>query len=136
VDGEYVGPAANFGMARKCAVAVGEHEVILREPRNQEYKTPVKIEADRTATVSQSLQELALARPPFGRLKVKGFEKYAAVYVNEAYMGHEDEFNGPNQGLLMTPGVYNVKVTSQTGSTLMEEKVTIQQDKVSTLKAK
>jgi hypothetical protein len=136
VDGKYVGPSANFGMARKYAVAVGEHEVILREPRYQEYKTTVKIEVGKTATVSQSLQELALARPPFGTLKVKGFEKYAALYVNEAYMGHEDEFNGPSQGLLMTPGVYSVKVTSQTGSTLLEEKVTIQQHKVSTLKAK
>ena len=69
-------------------------------------------------------------------MKVEGFEKYAAVYVNDAYMGHEDEFNGPNQGLLLNPGEYNVKVTSQAGSTLLEEKVTVQQDKVSTLKAK
>ena len=136
VDGKYVGPAANFGMARKYAVAVGEHEVILREPRYQEYKTTVKIEASKTATISQSLPALALARPPFGRLKLKGFEKYAAVYVNEAYMGHEDEFNGPNQGLLLNPGDYNVKVTSQAGSTLLEQKVTIQQDKVEVLRAK
>ena len=62
VDGKYVGPAANFGMARKYAVAVGEHEVILREPRYQEYKTTVKIEAGRTATVSQSLQARASSK--------------------------------------------------------------------------
>jgi hypothetical protein len=136
VDGKYLGPAANFGMAQTYSVAVGEHEVVLREPRYQEYKTTVKIEAGRTATVSQSLQPRALATPPFGRMKVEGFEKYAAVYVNEAYMGHEDEFNGPNQGLLLNPGDYNVKVTSQAGSTLLERKVTIQQDKVSTVKAK
>ncbi len=136
VDGKYVGPAANFGMAQKYAVAVGEHEVVLREPRYQEYKTTVKIEAGKTASVSQSLQPRTPASPPFGKLKVEGFEKYAAVYVNEAYMGHEDEFNGPNQGLLLNPGDYNVKVTSQAGSTLLEQKVTIQQDQVHTLRAK
>ncbi len=136
VDGKYLGPAANFRMARKYAVAVGEHELVLREPRYQEYKTAVKIEAGRTTTVSQSLQPRTLAKPPFGRMKVEGFEKYAAVYVNEAYMGHEDEFNGPNQGLLLNPGDYNVKVTSQAGSTLLEQKVTIQQDKVLVLRAK
>jgi len=136
VDGKYLGPAANFGMARKYAVAAGDHEVVLREPRYEEYKTTVKIEAGKTASVSQSLQARPLAKPPFGRMKVEGFEKYAAVYVNEAFMGHEDEFNGPNQGLLLNPGDYNVKVTSQAGSTLLEQKVTIQQDKVSTLKAK
>ena len=136
MDGKYLGPAANFGMARKYAVAVGEHEVVLREPRYQEYKTTVKIEAGKTATVSQSLQARPLAKPPFGTLKVSGFEKYAAVYVNEAYMGHADEFDGFRERLLLNPGDYNVKITSQAGSTLLEQKVTIQQDKLSTLKAK
>jgi hypothetical protein len=136
VDGKYLGPAANFGIARKYAVAAGEHEVVLREPRYQEYKTSVKVEAGKTATVSQSLQARELAKPPFGRLKTHGFEKYSAVYVNDAYMGHTDEFNGPNQGLLLNPGDYNVKVTSQAGSTLLEQKVTIQQDKVSALSPK
>ena len=69
-------------------------------------------------------------------MKVKGFEKYAAVFVNEAYMGHADEFDGPNERLLLNPGDYNVKVTSQAGTTLLEQKVTIQQDKVLVLRAK
>ena len=136
VDGKYVGPAANFGMARKYTVAVGEHEVILREPRYQEYKTTVKIEAGKTAAVSQSMQPRPAASPPFGKLRAAGFEKFAAIYVNDAYMGHTDEFNGPNQGLLLNPGEYNVKVASQAGSTLLEEKVTIQQNQVHTLRAK
>ena len=66
VDGKYLGPAANFRMARKYAVAVGEHELVLREPRYQEYKTTVKIEAGRTTTVSQSLQPRTPAPPPSG----------------------------------------------------------------------
>ena len=136
VDGKYLGPAANFRMARKYAVAVGEHELVLREPRCQEYSTTVKIESGKTTTVSQSLQPLALAKPPFGRLKVAGFEKYASVFVNGAYMGHADEFNGPNQGLLLNPGDYNVNVSSQAGSTLLEQKVALRQDQVLTLRAK
>ncbi|RPI12273.1 MAG: PEGA domain-containing protein [Acidobacteriales bacterium] len=136
VDGKYLGPAANFARARKYPVAAGEHELILREPRYQEYKTTVKIEPGKTTTVSQSLQPLALAQPPFGRLKMAGFEKYASVFVNGGYMGHADEFNGPNQGLLLNPGDYNVMVASQAGSTLLEEKVTLRQDQVLTLRAR
>jgi hypothetical protein len=64
---------------------------------------------------------LTLPKPPFGRLKVAGFEKYASVFVNGAYMGHADEFNGPNQGLLLNPGDYEVKVSSQAGNTLLEQ---------------
>ncbi len=136
VDGKYLGPAANFRIARKYAVAAGEHELVLREPRYQEYKGTVKIEAGKTTAFSQSLQPLPKPRPPFGKLKVKGFEKYAGVFVNGVYMGHADEFDGPNEALLLNPGNYEVRITSQAGSTLLEEKVTVQQDRTETLRAK
>ena len=136
VDGKYLGPAANLAKARKYAVAAGEHELVLREPRYQEHKMTVKIEAGKTTTVSQSLQPRTLAAPPFGTLKTVGFEKYAAVFVNGAYMGHADEFNGPGQGLLLNPGEYAVKVSSQAGNTLLEQKAAIRQNEVLTLKAK
>lgn len=136
VDGKYLGPAANFRIARRYAVAAGEHELVLREPRYQEHKLTVRIEPGRTTTVSQSLQPLPRPSPPFGRLKVGGFEKYAAVFVNQAFMGHADEFDGPNQALLLKPGEYAVKVISQAGSTLVEEKVTLQQDRTHTVRAR
>jgi hypothetical protein len=136
VDGKYLGPAANLGRARKYAVAAGEHELVLRDPRYEESKSTVKIQAGGTTTVSQALQPRKLASPPFGTLKTVGFEKYAAVYVNEGFMGHADEFNGPGQGLLLNPGEYNVRVDSQAGAHLVEQKITIEQDKVTALKAK
>ncbi len=79
----------------------------------------MKIEAGRTTTISQALQPRKLSKPPYGRLEVAGFEKCASVFVNEAYMGHADEFNGPNQGLMLNPGDYNLKVASRTGDTLI-----------------
>ena len=136
VDGKYLGPAANFRWAQKYSVAPGEHELILREPRYQEYKTTVKIEAGRTTTISQALQPRELSKPPFGRLKVVGFEKYASVFVNEAYMGHADEFNGPNQGLMLNPGDYSLEVSSRAGDTLLEQKITLRQNEVLSVKAK
>jgi hypothetical protein len=136
VDGKYLGPAANFRQARRYPVSAGEHELVLREPRYQEYKTTVKIEAGKTTTISQTLQPREPPKPPFGRIKVVGFEKYSSVYVNEGFMGHTDEFNGPNQGLLLNPGEYALKITSQGGNTLLEQKITLRQDEVLTVKAK
>jgi len=133
LDDKYLGPAANFRMARKYTVPAGQHELVLREPRYYEYKTTVTVEAGRTTTVSQALQPLEPAKPPFGRLKVSGFEKYSAVYVNGAYMGHADEFNGPNQGLLLNPGDYELRISSQAGNTLLERKITLRQDEVLTI---
>ncbi len=136
LDGKYLGPAANFRRAQKYSVPAGEHELVLRDPRYQEYKTTVKVEAGRTTTISQALQPRELSKPPFGRLKVAGFEKYASVFVNEAYMGHADEFDGPNEGLMLNPGDYNLKVSSRAGDTLLEQKITIRQKDVLTVRAK
>ena len=39
VDGKYVGPAANFRIARTYAVPAGEHEIKLVDPRYEEVTT-------------------------------------------------------------------------------------------------
>ena len=36
LDGKYLGPAGNFSFARTYAVAAGEHELKLSEPRCQD----------------------------------------------------------------------------------------------------
>lgn len=136
VDGKYVGPAANFGFARKYALPSGEHEVKLVEPRYQEFTTKVKIEAGKTFTLSQALQALPPAKPPFGQLRIIADEKYAAVFVNGKYMGHVDEFDGPNERLLLNPGEYTVKVVPMSGGPEHEEKVTLQADQLTVVNAK
>jgi len=136
VDGKYVGPASNFRIAKKYSLPAGEHELVLREPRYEEYKTTVRIEAGRTTKVSQSLKPRTLISPPYGRLRTVGFEKFAAVFVNGGYMGHTDEFNASGQGLLLNPGEYNVSIVSQAGSTVVEQKLTIETDKTFVLSAR
>ena len=135
VDGKYLGPATRLLWARKYAVSVGEHDLVIVDPRYMEYKTTVKIEAGKTTTISQSLEPRAPSTPPFGTLKVVGFEKDAPVFVNGNYVGHASEFNGFRQGLLLNPGDYEVRVDSQAGSTLLEQSVTIIQDETLTLRA-
>src|SRR5581483_1727639 len=69
VDGKYMGPAANFRVARTYAVAAGEHEVKLADPRYEELTTKVTIATGKKTTIHQTLKELPLAKPPFGRLR-------------------------------------------------------------------
>lgn len=133
IDGKYVGPAANFGIARKYTVAAGEHEVKLVEPRYEEYVTKVQVAPGKVTVISQNLTALPLAKPPFGRLRIQGPEKYSAVYLNGKYMGHVDEFDNFAQGLLLNPGEYNLKVVSLAGS-VHEEKVKIETDKTTRIK--
>ena len=110
VDDKYVGPASNFGSTRGYPVAAGEHTITLREPRYETATTKVTIVAGKTSTVRQDLKALPEPKGPFGKLRTQGPDKYAAVYVNGAYMGHMDEFDNFAQGLLLPPGHYMVKI--------------------------
>ncbi len=135
VDNKYVGPAANFKIARKYALPAGEHEITLKDPRYEDFSTKVKIDADKTTTISQALKPETLADPPYGTLRVEGgSSKFDAVFLNDRFMGHVDEFNNFAQGLLLKPGEYTVKVVSPGGKQELEEKITIEENKKTTVR--
>ena len=136
IDGKYLGPAGNSGMGRKYTVAAGEHEVTLAEPRYEDVVTKVTIQAGKTTKLAQTMKELPLAKPPFGRLRTSTEDKFEAVYVNGKFMGHAGEFNNSVQGLLLNPGAYTVKIVPVAGGEGHEEQVKIEADKVTIVKAK
>lgn len=129
VDGKYVGPAANFKIARTYAVAAGEHEIRLVDPRYEELVTKVTIQAGKKTTLKETLKPLPPPKPPFGRLRTTNTDKFAAVYVNGKFMGHVDEFSNSGQGLLLNPGEYQVKIVPVSGGAPIERKITIEANK-------
>ena len=133
VDGKYLGPAANFRIARTYPVAAGEHELKLADPRYEELTAKVTITAGKKTTVQETLKELPPAKPPFGRLRTESADKFAAVYVNDKYMGHAGEFNNSVQGLLLNPGEYNVRIVPASGSPVTQT-VKLEADKAVTVK--
>jgi hypothetical protein len=134
IDGKYVGPAANFRVARTYQVAAGEHEIRLVDPRFEEFVTKVQIQSGKTTKIHEALKPLPVAQPPFGRLRVICPDKFAAVYINGKYYGHADEFSNFAQGLLLNPGDYEVKVEPAGGQPVVQ-KVSIQADKVVVVRA-
>jgi hypothetical protein len=129
VDGKYVGPAANFGAARKYALPPGHHEIRLVDPRYEEAVTTVDLAAGKTTVLTQTLKVLPLAKGPFGTLKTHSADKFAAVYVNGKYYGHNDEFDNFAQGMLLPAGEYTVRIEPLTGGNKVEKKVTVEAGK-------
>jgi hypothetical protein len=128
VDGRYYGPAANFRIARTYNLPAGEHEVRLVEPRYQEIVTRVTIERGRKTVLRQKLAPVALAQPPFGRLRTISEDKFAAVYVNGHFCGHADEFSNSSQALLLNPGHYEVKIEPHNSAPVLAQ-ILIEADK-------
>jgi PEGA domain len=134
IDGKYVGPAANFKIARTYELSPGEHEVRLAEPRYEDIVTKVTITAGKKTVLKEAMKPLPLAKPPFGRLQVESPDHFAAVYVNSHYMGHVDEFSNFAQGLLLNPGTYEVKIAPVNGQNPVTKTVTIEANKTALVK--
>ena len=79
---------------------------------------------------------LPLVKPPYGKIRAVGFQKYDALYINDHFYGHVDEFSNPGQYLCLTPGTYTVKVVPMAGGAAHEEKVTLEAEKMTIIKAK
>ncbi len=121
VDGKYLGPAANFRIGRTYTVTAGEHEVRLIDPRYEEFTTRVTIQPGKKTTISESLTALPLPKPPFGKLHTENADKFAAVYVNDKFMGHVGEFNNMTQSLLLSPGEYSVRIVPANGQPISQQ---------------
>ena len=134
IDGKYVGPAANFRIARKYTVSAGPHEVRLSEPRYEDVVAKVTIEPGKTTKLAETMKAVPLAKPPFGTLRTISPDKFAAVYVNGKFMGHADEFSNSAQGLQLNPGEYIVKVAPLNGTAATEKHVKVEADKVTVVR--
>lgn len=128
LDGKYLGPAANFRVARTYSVPAGDHELKLVDPRYEELTANVNVKPGKKTTIHQTLKELPPPKPPFGRLRTESADKFAAVYVNDKFMGHADEFSNSAQGLLLNPGEYTVKIVPASGAPVTQT-VKIEKDK-------
>lgn len=129
LDGKYLGPAANFAKARTYSVPAGEHELKLDEPRYKSITKKVTVTAGKQTTVSEKMEALPVPKPPFGRIRTESQDKYAAVYLNDKFYGHADEFSNCSQGLLVPPGTYEIRIEPKGGSPV-RQKVTVEANKI------
>lgn len=134
VDGKYLGPAANFKVAKTYDLAPGEHELKLEEPRYEEIVKKVTIVAGKKTVVKETMKAREVAKPPFGKLRTENPDHFAAVYVNGQFMGHVDEFSNFAQTLLLNPGSYEVKIVPLNGGTPVTKTVTIEANKTTIVK--
>jgi hypothetical protein len=134
VDGKYVGPAGNFGFARTYTLPAGQHQILLTEPRYKDVTTTVTITAGKTTKMTDKLEKLPPPQGPFGILRTIHPDKFAAVYVNNKYYGHVDEFSNFAQGLEIPVGEYEVRIVPVTGQE-HTEKVKIQANQTTIVKA-
>ena len=145
MDGNYVGPCARFTVGEKYAVDAGQHKIVLKDPRYEDFETTVTVEDGKTSKITFNMTRLELAKPPYGRLRFGGgvSESFisvasgdtSAVYLNDTFWGYIDELNNPGGGMVLPPGTYEVRVDSPLYGQI-NEKVTLEANRVTVIPLK
>ncbi len=113
IDGQYVGYLKELKGDKKILLLPGKHQVAVRQSGYQEFTRQVVLEPGQTDVVSVSMQKALHANysNDTAQLKISGNPERAAVFVDNQFVGHIDEFNGPGQGMLLTPGRHQIKIS-------------------------
>src|SRR5215475_31587 len=112
IDGQYVGYTKELAGDKKMLLLPGEHEIIVRQPWYRDYVEQAVLEPGEVHVVNLSLvkETRGPSRDATGELKISVTPTRAAVFVDEQFAGHVDEFDGVGKAMLLTPGRHSVRL--------------------------
>jgi PEGA domain len=112
VDGQYVGSVKELSGDKKIMLLPGKHDILVRQAWYKDYAEQVILEPGKVTLVNVALTRAAhpTAKEATGELKIAATPTRAAVFVDNQFAGHVDEFDGVGKAMLLTPGRHSVRV--------------------------
>jgi len=112
IDGQYVGFVKELTGDKKIVLLPGKHNVIVRQAWYDDFTQQVVLEPGQTSVINVTLVRAAhpQAQSATGELKIDATPTRAAVFVDNQFAGHVDEFTGAGKAMLLTPGLHSVRV--------------------------
>jgi hypothetical protein len=112
VDGQYVGYVKELAGEKKLILLPGKHEIIVRQAWFDELVEQVILEPGQVRQINVNLVKSRRipSREATGELKISATPSRAAVFVDNQYAGHVDEFDGVGKAMLLTPGQHRVRI--------------------------
>ena len=113
VDGQYLGYLKELKGSKKILLLPGEHEIAVRQAGYKDFTQKVVLEPGQKHTINVAMEKDPQAQYPeqTALVKMSVSPNRAAVFVDESYVGHVDEFDGPGQALLLAPGKHKIKIS-------------------------
>jgi hypothetical protein len=112
VDGQYVGFVKELNGAKKLMLLPGKHEIVARQAWYKDYVEEAVLEPGEVHNIHLAL--MRDSRTPSsdatGELKISATPTRAAVFIDDQFAGHVDEFNGVGKALLLTTGKHHVRI--------------------------
>jgi PEGA domain len=113
VDGQYVGYLKELKGSKKVVLLPGQHEITVKQAGYQDFTQKVVLEPGQKHVIHVAMQKNPAAQYPdaTAQIKMSVSPNRAAVFLDDQFVGHVDEFDGPGQALLVAPGKHRVKIT-------------------------
>lgn len=112
VDGTYVGYVRELKGSKRVFVMPGEHEVVARMDGYKDFTQRIAVNPNQTYLVEVALQRDPRLQFPttYALVKMAVRPKRAAVFVDGAFTGHANEYEGLGGGLLLSPGKHDIEI--------------------------
>jgi PEGA domain len=111
IDGQYVGYVKELKGDKKVLLLPGKHTVVVRQPWYSDYIEESLLQPGEVHTITISLaKDGRIPTAGTAELKISATPARAAVFVDDQFAGHVDEFDGPGQAMLLMPGQHRVKI--------------------------
>ncbi|MGI9341709.1 MAG: PEGA domain-containing protein [Gammaproteobacteria bacterium] len=115
VDGQYLGYLKELKGSKKILLLPGRHQLTARLTGYNDFETEIDVDAGEERIVRVAMSENLTAKYPdpddMARIKLKVEPSRAAVFVNDRYVGHVDQFRGFRKSLGLEPGTYKIHIT-------------------------
>lgn len=113
VDGQYLGYVKELKGNKKILLMPGKHEVSFREPWYKDDTEELLLEPGEVHAIQLTLvrnDTPADKAAATAELKIEAIPDRAAVFVDEQFLGHVNEFGGVGKALLLIPGAHKVRI--------------------------
>ena len=112
VDGQYLGYLGELKGSKKVVLLPGTHEISVRQSGRKDFDQTVVIEPGQTQVLRVKMERDLRSEFPdvTAEVKIHVNPDRAAVFLDDAFVGHVHEFGGVGRALLMSPGKHRIKV--------------------------
>ena len=113
VDGQYLGYLNELKGSKRILLLPGQHQIVVRQAGYQEFTQQVVTQPGAKQTIQVTMQKDPRVQLPTvtASVKLSVSPNRAAVFVDGAYVGHVDEFDGPGQAMLIAPGKHKIMIS-------------------------
>jgi hypothetical protein len=112
IDGQYVGYLKELKGTKKIMLLPGEHEISVRQTGYVDATQQIVVEPGQTFLMNIVMHKDPRAIRPLvtATLKVNIEPSRAAVFIDDAFLGHAGELGGAFHSMAISPGKHRIKI--------------------------